>query len=101
MTLDEYQEGARRTARQDLDPEVRLLEAAMGLAEEAGEVLALLRRQAFHQRPASQERLCEELGDALWCLAIAADSAGLSLGTVARSNLDKLRNRHASLGQSK
>jgi NTP pyrophosphatase (non-canonical NTP hydrolase) len=94
MTLDEYQEAARRTVRKDLEPEARLLEASMGLAEEAAEVLALLRRQTFQQRPASLERLREELGDALWCLAIVADCAGLSLGSVARGNLEKLRERH-------
>jgi NTP pyrophosphatase (non-canonical NTP hydrolase) len=35
-----------------------------------------------------------ELGDALWCLAIAADTLGVSLTDVARRNVEKLRSRH-------
>jgi len=35
-----------------------------------------------------------ELGDALWCLAIAADTLGISLQDVARRNVEKLRARH-------
>src|SRR4029079_13621961 len=39
-TLSEYQAEARRTVRRELTDDQRLLDAAAGLAEEAGEVLA-------------------------------------------------------------
>ena len=94
MTLDEYQRAALRTANPALAPDDRLLDATAGLAEEAGEVLGLVRKRLFQQRESGRERFVEELGDALWCLAITADSLGLSLAEVAHSNLEKLARRH-------
>jgi len=94
MTLDEYQSSALRTANPTLAPNDRLLDAAAGLAEEAGEVLGLVRKRVFQQREGDRDRFVEELGDALWCLAVTADSLGVSLEHVAQANLDKLARRH-------
>ena len=94
MTLDEYQRAALRTANPALAPDQRLLDAAAGLAEEAGEVLGLVRKRVFQQRDTDRDRFIEELGDALWCLAVTAESLGVSLGNVADSNLEKLARRH-------
>jgi NTP pyrophosphatase (non-canonical NTP hydrolase) len=94
MTLDEYQRAALRTANPALAPDERLLDAAAGLAEEAGEVLGLVRKRVFQQRETDRDRFIEELGDALWCLAVTAESLGVSLGTVADANLEKLARRH-------
>jgi NTP pyrophosphatase (non-canonical NTP hydrolase) len=94
MTLDEYQEAARRTINPSLGERDRLLDAAMGLSEEAGELLGLVRKRAFQSRDVARETLIEELGDTLWCLAIAADSLGITLSDVANANVDKLQRRH-------
>ena len=96
MTLDEYQRAALRTANPALAPDERLHDAAAGLAEEAGEVLGLVRKRVFQQRQTDRDRFVEELGDALWCLAVTADSLGVSLGEIAQNNLDKLARRHPS-----
>lgn len=68
----------------------RLLDAAAGVAEEAGEVLAHVRKHLYQQRALDRERLAEELGDVLWCLAATATAAGLSLENVAAGNTQKL-----------
>jgi NTP pyrophosphatase (non-canonical NTP hydrolase) len=94
MTLDEYQEAARRTINSKLSEADRLLDAAMGLSEEAGEVLGLVRKRKFQLREVSRETLIEELGDILWCLSITADCLGLRLDDVASKNIDKLERRH-------
>jgi NTP pyrophosphatase (non-canonical NTP hydrolase) len=94
MTLDEYQQAALRTTNPALSSDAQLLDAAAGLAEEAGEVLGLVRKRAFQQREVSGERFTEELGDALWCLSVTANALGLSLGDVAGANLRKLEARH-------
>ncbi|HMC54399.1 MAG TPA: MazG nucleotide pyrophosphohydrolase domain-containing protein [Gemmatimonadaceae bacterium] len=94
MTLDEYEREASRTINTRLDGRERLLDAAAGLAEEAGEVLGLVRKHLYQSRELSREQLQEELGDALWCLTIAAQSAGLSLEQIAAANVAKLRARH-------
>jgi len=94
MTLDEYQRAALRTRNPALTGRDFLLDAAAGLAEEAGEVLGLIRKSAFQNRHSSAERLRDELGDALWCLAATAEALGFSLEDVARANIDKLQARH-------
>jgi NTP pyrophosphatase (non-canonical NTP hydrolase) len=94
MTLDEFQSAARRTINPALNDADRLLDAAAGLSEEAGEFLGLVRKRIFQSRPTTREKLSEELGDALWCLAIAADSLGLQLEDVAAANVKKLESRH-------
>ena len=93
-TFDDFQRSARRTVNPALTTDERLLDAAAGLAEEAGEVLGLVRKRVFQQRETARDRLIEELGDALWCLAITADSLGISLGEVAAANARKLEQRH-------
>ena len=94
MTLDEYQKLAARTVNASLSPDERLLDAAAGLAEEAGEVLGLVRKHMFRNAALAPGMLQEELGDALWCVAVAAASGGLSLDDVAAANLEKLRARY-------
>jgi NTP pyrophosphatase (non-canonical NTP hydrolase) len=94
MNLDEYQQAALRTTNPALDARDRLLDASAGLAEEAGEVLGLVRKRTFQQRDITDTQLIEELGDVLWCLAVTADSLGLSLSAVAEHNQAKLTERH-------
>ena len=76
MTLDDYQRQAERTINPALDESERLLDACAGLSEEAGEVLGQVRKHRFQGRALDRERLGEELGDARWCLTIAASAAG-------------------------
>lgn len=94
MNLDDYQRAALRTINPALDDRDRLLDASAGLAEEAAEVLGLVRKRVFQQREVDAERMVEELGDVLWCLAVTAHSLGLSLSKVAEANQDKLARRH-------
>lgn len=94
MTFDEYQEAALRTVNPALDDRDRLLDASAGLAEEAGEVLGLVRKRVFQQREANASHLTEELGDVLWCLAVTAKALGLSLDDIAVANQRKLSRRH-------
>jgi NTP pyrophosphatase (non-canonical NTP hydrolase) len=94
MTLDEYQQGALRTLNLSLDARDRLLDASIGLAEESAEVLGLVRKRIFQNRDVDAARLTEELGDVLWCLAVTADTLGLSLSQVAAANQAKLTKRH-------
>ena len=93
-TLDAYQESAARTINPALSDEQRLLDAAAGLAEEAGEVLGHVRKHVMQGRALDRDAVVKELGDALWCLAIAARSIGVSLSEVAHANEAKLRARH-------
>jgi len=94
MTLDDYQIAASRTTNPRLSDVERLLDAAAGLSEEAGEILGVVRKHAFQSHPLNRDKLQTELGDALWCLAIAAQCTGLTLDQVAATNIAKLRSRY-------
>jgi NTP pyrophosphatase (non-canonical NTP hydrolase) len=92
--LDDYQDAAARTINAALTENERLLDAAAGLAEEAGEVLAHIRKHVMQGRPLDRDSVTKELGDALWCVAIVARTLGIPLSEVADRNVDKLRARH-------
>ena len=94
MDLDAYQGHAARTLNPALDPERRVMDAAAGLAEEAGEVLGLVRKHVYFGHALDRERLTRELGDALWCVAALATTLGVPLSDVADANLAKLRRRY-------
>jgi NTP pyrophosphatase (non-canonical NTP hydrolase) len=91
MTLDEYQREAMCFAA----PACKgLANAALGLAGEAGEFATLAKRALFHGRGFDHRRAVEELGDALWYLALACDVLCVPLSEVAAQNTAKLRARH-------
>ena len=92
--FDAYQDSAARTINASLTDDQRLLDAAAGLAEEAGEALAHVRKHVMQGRALDRDALAMELGDALWCLAVAARCIDVPLGEVARRNIEKLRQRH-------
>jgi NTP pyrophosphatase (non-canonical NTP hydrolase) len=94
MSLDDYQSAAARTTNEALSRDDRLLDAAAGLAEEAGEILGRVRKHRFQQRPLDRAELVAELGDALWCLTMVATSLDVTLDDVAARNLAKLRARY-------
>lgn len=94
MTFDEYQQAALRTINPALDERDRLLDASAGLAEEAAEVLGLVRKRVFQQRETGTDRVLEELGDVLWCLAVTAHTLGIPLSRIAEQNQEKLKKRH-------
>ena len=94
MTFDDYQSAASRTLNPSLDDRERLVDAAAGLAEEAGEVLGLVRKHVYMNHELDRGRIVKELGDALWCIAAVAGAVGVTLDDVAASNLAKLRQRY-------
>jgi NTP pyrophosphatase (non-canonical NTP hydrolase) len=94
VTFDDYQRAAARTVNARLSDDERLIDAAAGLAEEAGEVVGLVRKHVYMRHSLDRARLIRELGDALWCLATVASSVGVTLAEVATTNVDKLRQRY-------
>ena len=94
MNFDEYQQAALRTINPALDDRDRLVDASVGLVEEAAEVLGLVRKRVFQRRDVDEARLTEELGDVLWCLAVTAHALGIPLSRIAQANQDKLQRRH-------
>jgi len=94
VDISAYEIAAARTVNPALREPERLIDAAAGLAEEAGEVLAIVRKHLYQGKALDREKLEQELGDALWCLAMTARAAGLSLDSIAAKNIAKLDRRH-------
>ena len=96
MTLNEYQIEAMRTASgvTNASDENLMLNGAMGLNGEAGEVIDLLKKHLFQGHDLDVEHIAKECGDCLWYLAILAKGAGYTLDEIAEMNKAKLRKRY-------
>ena len=89
----EYQQKARRTAV--YPSKYAISYPALGLAEEAGEVVGKIKKMMRDNIPLEEqkEKIQAEMGDVLWYLAALAHDCGLSLQTIAEENLRKLNKR--------
>ena len=95
MTINEYQTAALRTAQTDkLMASDLLLNSALGLCGESGEVADLLKKYHFQGHDLDLEHIAKELGDIAWYLAVGAYSIGYDLETILQMNVDKLKARY-------
>ncbi|MBR2801687.1 MAG: nucleoside triphosphate pyrophosphohydrolase family protein [Erysipelotrichaceae bacterium] len=94
MTGNEYQQLALRTRNTKLSKEETLINGAMGLCGESGEVIDLLKKHLHHGHPLDRERMLKELGDVAWYLAETAYALDYDLETVLQKNIEKLKERY-------
>jgi NTP pyrophosphatase (non-canonical NTP hydrolase) len=73
--------------------EQRRLYPLLGLAEEAGEVLGVVKKAIRNDEELPVDKLRDELGDTLYYLARVAKEHGLTLSEVALRNIEKLEER--------
>ena len=93
MTINEFQNAALRTAGQGNTNDL-LINGAMGLCGEAGEVIDIIKKWQYQGHPLDAEHLIGELGDVAWYLAIACTGVGVTLETVMIRNIEKLKARY-------
>ena len=93
MTFDQYQKSAQRTSN-TVDPDDKLVNGALGLAGESGEVADLVKKFMFQGHGLNTDDLLDELGDVLWYISEVAAGMGETIETVARRNVDKLWRRY-------
>lgn len=67
---------------------------ARGVAEEAGEIQAVVKRYLEYGRPLDRERLLDEAGDLLFRLQQTLNAAGYSLAEALQANCRKLNARY-------
>lgn len=91
-TPDGYQAACRRVV--DDTHKGDLVNGALGLCGESGEVADLVKKHLYQGHELDKGRVVEELGDVAWYLAIAADAVGVPLGDVLRGNVEKLWKRY-------
>ena len=66
----------------------------MGLIGEAGECQEIVKKAMFHGHELDIEALLLEAGDVLWYLTELCNELGISVDTIAKLNLQKLKNRY-------
>ena len=94
MTANEYQKLAQRTSNNDLSNAMNLINGALGLAGESGEVADLVKKFWMQGHNLDQEHIAKELGDICWYLAETATAIGYDLETIMQMNVDKLLKRY-------
>lgn len=104
MTPNEYQEAAVRTESpvtgtllSRLDAAARLIHGSQGLATESGELTDTIKRHIFYNAPLDKVNMIEEVGDALWYLALICDACGGNLEQAMEANIKKLNKRYPNL----
>lgn len=94
MKVNDYQEKAMYYLNDKIKQEDLLLNSAMGLCGEAGEVIDLIKKEKFHGHELDKNELIKELGDVAWYLAQAATALDIDLEDILQVNLNKLALRY-------
>lgn len=94
MTINEYQALAMRTSNKELPPDYHLLNGALGLAGESGEIADLVKKNWMQGHVLDIEHIAKELGDVCWYIAETATAIGCDLETIMKMNIEKLKKRY-------
>lgn len=97
MDENTYREGVRRTWHHaPLVPRdaLEMLNAAIGIAGEAGEVAEIIKKYAFHGKDIDVVKFIDEMGDLRYYYTRLLDLFGVSDADVKRWNHDKLAKRY-------
>ena len=96
MDFNEYQDIASKLAVQSHDDDKETeMHWALGLGEEAGEVLGVVKHRHYGG-DFQVDGLAAELGDVLWYLSSMCTAFGIRLQDVAAYNIAKLMHRYPS-----
>ena len=95
MKINEYQELALTTANKAMlgVKEEAILNGALGLNGEAGEVADIIKKNRFQGHILDLENVAKELGDCCWYIALLSHAIGYDLETIMQMNVDKLKKR--------
>lgn len=94
MEINEYQKLAMRTSNKELSPDYHLINGALGLCGESGEIADLVKKNWMQGHVLDLEHLAKECGDCLWYIAETATAIGYDLETIMQMNIDKLKKRY-------
>lgn len=94
MQANDYQKEAMKLLNPELDNKDVLINGAMGLCGESGEVIDIVKKWLAQGHQLDKERMKSELGDVAWYLAETATALDVSLEQIFQANLDKLHKRY-------
>lgn len=93
MTPNEYQRLADRTAS-FTNTQDRLINGALGITGEAGEVADIIKKTMFQGHELSKDDLVKEIGDVCWYAASLCTALEVNFEDVLSANIEKLRKRY-------
>lgn len=94
MEANEYQALAMRTSNKTLTNKEHLINGALGLCGESGEVADIIKKHTMQGHPMDREHIAEELSDVYWYLAETATAIGYTLDEIQQMNVEKLLRRY-------
>lgn len=94
MTIQDFSTLCDRTWNTTERWQDQLVNAALGLAGESGEVAEHIKKLRFHGKALDSEGLMLELGDVLYYWATLVRLLGSSFDEIAERNVAKLRHRY-------
>ena len=82
--------------------DARLLHAILGIGDETGELIKLVKDKLYYNKQISLVSIIEELGDMLWYFTLAADALANNMGIdfeetckmIVNANREKLKARY-------
>lgn len=96
MNFKDYQKRAYTAIQPHADKKDEVLNWVIGMAEEVGEVLNLIKHQYWGSEEIDKDALAKELGDVIWYTSALAKVLGVNLQAVAEMNVAKLEHRFPS-----
>ena len=93
VTLSEYQKQAYTAIQKHDNTKEEIMHWAIGLGEEAGETLSVVKHK-YYGGVYDIEELVGELGDTLWHIGALCSALGIQMEDVAKYNLGKLQHRY-------
>jgi NTP pyrophosphatase (non-canonical NTP hydrolase) len=94
MNFEDYQTLASRTLDESKGKELAIINMALGISGESGEVADYLKKVSFQGHEFELEKLASELGDVLWYIAGMCTVLEIKLEEVAGYNIQKLMKRY-------
>lgn len=94
MQINEYQQLAMRTSNKELTKGEHLMNGALGLCGESGEVADLVKKAYMQGHNIDRNHIAKELGDICWYIAETATAIDYDLETIMQMNVDKLKARY-------
>jgi NTP pyrophosphatase (non-canonical NTP hydrolase) len=94
MTPSEYQNLASQTMNDTMEHHMELLNYAIGLGGEVGEILEPIKKHVFHGHDLDELKLKAEIGDCIWYLSAIATLNMIDLNDILEYNIQKLRARY-------
>jgi len=94
VNFKDYQAAQMNTVNTKLTVEENIINAALGLAGEAGEVTDLIKKWQYQGHELPKENIIKELGDCIWYVSLMANMLCVPLEEIARRNIEKLKARY-------